>query len=213
MATPNSPLTVESMDGRYVVSPWFTSPAPDKIVGRALVLPGAGYTVDHPALYWSCQVLVQVGWRVVTVRWRAEGVTSTERQTFVETAANLIEAEAGDDQQTIVLAKSLGSYAVAWALARRYPAIWLTPVMTDDFIARSLKAYAAPSLLIGGTADPMWLMPSHTPPGQRVVELPGADHSLSRADDWRGSVEALGQSLAAIEDFARTAGDQQDIDR
>ncbi|MFT4163750.1 MAG: hypothetical protein QM650_00735 [Microlunatus sp.] len=192
------------MDDRYVVSPWVTGPAPDKAVGRALVLPGAGYTVDHPALYWACQVLVQVGWRVVTMRWRADHVSSAERRTFVETAADLLDTEAGDNHQTLVLAKSLGSYAAGWASARRYPAVWLTPVMTDDFVARSLQAYAAPSLLIGGTADPMWSTPGSTPPGQRVVELPGVDHGLSRRADWHGSIDALGQSLAAIEDFART---------
>lgn len=37
-------------------------------VGRVLVLPGRGYTVDHPLLFWACQVLADLGWHVDAVR-------------------------------------------------------------------------------------------------------------------------------------------------
>jgi len=55
------------VDKRYEVRAWFSSRAEDSC-GRALVLPGAGYTVDHPVLFRACQVLAQVGWRVATMR-------------------------------------------------------------------------------------------------------------------------------------------------
>ncbi len=112
------------MEDRYEVRPWFASPS-GEVRGRALVLPGGGYTVDHPALFWACQVLVQVGWEVTTMRWDAGGITDAECRGFVERGAALLDAEAGD-RHTLVLAKSLGSYAAAWASDRGYPAIWLT---------------------------------------------------------------------------------------
>jgi hypothetical protein len=127
-----------------------------RLPGRALVLPAAGYTVDHPALLWACQVLAQVGWRVITMRWRADGVDEAERQGFVEQGAEVLDAEAGSGPRTLVVAKSLGSYAAAQASGRSYPAIWLTPVLTDGHVAGALRTYSAPSLLIGGTADPLW---------------------------------------------------------
>ena len=164
------------------------------------MLPGGGYTVDHPALFWACQVLVQVGWEVTTMRWDAGGITDAECRSFVERGAQLLDAEAGDGQ-TLVLAKSLGSYAAAWASDRGYPAIWLTPVMTDPFVADALSHYAAPSLLIGGTTDRLWANPSGRPSHQTVLELAEVDHALHRAD-WRGSLVALDDALTAIETFA-----------
>ena len=194
------------MDELYEVRPWFSSPAFDGSRGRALVLPGAGYTVDHPALFWACQVLAQVGWRVVTMRWRADGVSEAERRHFVEQGAELLDAEAGPAPRTLVLAKSLGSYAAAWASGRRYPAIWLTPVLTDESVAGALRRYVAPSLLIGGTADPLWSTPAVTAAGQQVLELDGVDHALHRPDDWQASLAALRQTLTAIETFAEAQG-------
>jgi len=194
------------VDKLYEVMPWFSAPAFDDSRGRALVLPGAGYTVDHPALFWACQVLVQVGWRVVTMRWRVEDIAEAERRSFVEQGAELIDAEAGPAPRTLVVAKSLGSYAAAWASGRCYPAIWLTPVLTDGFVAGALRTYSAPSLLIGGTADPLWSTPAVTAAAQQVLELADVDHSLHRAGDWQASLAALRQTLTAIEAFAEAQG-------
>ena len=199
-------LTGAYVDELYEVRPWFSSPAFDGSRGRALVLPGAGYTVDHPALFWACQVLAQVGWRVVTMRWRADGVGEAERRSFVEQGAELLDAEAGPAPRTLVLAKSLGSYAAAWASGRGYPAIWLTPVLTDGSVAGALRTYSAPSLLIGGTADPLWSTPAVTAAEQQVLELADVDHALHRPGDWQASLAALRQTLTAIEAFAEAQG-------
>jgi hypothetical protein len=87
----------------YEISQWFATP-PVAAHGRALVLPGAG-TVDHPALFWACQVLVQVGWEVTTMRWDADGLAEADRRSFVERSAELIDTEVGD-HKVLVLAKS-----------------------------------------------------------------------------------------------------------
>lgn len=186
----------------YTVSEWFSSPGADVSCGRALVLPGGGYTVDHPVLFWSCQVLAQVGWRVVTMRWQADGIGEGEARRFVEDGADVLDAQAGSEHPTLVLAKSLGSYAAAWASARGYPAIWLTPVLTDAFVAQSLASYSAPSLLVGGTSDPMWFRPAFSPPEQALLELPEADHALHVGNDWARSLQVLRETLRSIENFA-----------
>jgi hypothetical protein len=69
-------------------------------------------------------------------------------------------------------------------------------------LANALRTYSAPSLLIGGTADPLWSKPPVGPNDQRVLELSGSDHALHRAGDWRGSLLALEATLAATEEFA-----------
>jgi hypothetical protein len=38
------------------------------------------------------------------------------------------------------------------------------------------------------------------------LEIPNADHALHIARDWRGSIAALQQTLAAVERFAIAAG-------
>lgn len=194
------------VDDCYQVAPWSSAPDPAHVIGRALVLPGAGYTVDHPALFWACQVLTQVGWRVTTMRWCADQITASERRAFVEAGANFIDAESGDSPRTLVLAKSLGTYAVAWASTRGYPAIWLTPVMTDEFVTAALRSYAAPSLLVGGTSDPLWSRPNSSPEDQQILEFADVNHALHRAGNWRQSLDVLQETLASVETFAAITG-------
>lgn len=192
------------MTERYVVSTgsWPARQRSGGSCGRALVLPGSGYTVDHPLLFWSCQVLAEAGWDVITMRWDATDVTSDDCRQFVETGADLLDGQFADADRTLVLAKSLGSFAAAWASARRYPAIWLTPVMTDEFVAATLRTYAAPSLLVGGTADPLWRRPLEQPHDQQVIEFPDADHALHSSAGWRTSLDVLRETLTAVETFA-----------
>ena len=173
------------------------------------MLPGSGYTVDHPLLFWSCQVLAQAGWDVITMRWDATDLTSDDCRQFVETGADLLDGQLADADRTLVLAKSLGSFAAAWASARRYPAIWLTPVLTDEFVAAALRTYAAPSLLVGGTADPLWRRPLEQPHDQRVIEVPEADHALHSSTGWRQSLDVLHETLTAVEAFAASATGQR----
>lgn len=188
------------MKDRYSVSPWAGSADSGHSVGRALVLPGGRYTVDQPLLFWACHVLVQGGWRVVTMRW--SWTDSDESRSFVEAGAEQLDQEAGPDPTTLVVAKSLGSYAAEWASTRGYPAVWLTPVLTDDFVADALARYSASALLVGGTSDRLWNGDRAAATGLEKLEIPGADHGLQLSNDWRSSVAVLHQTLTAIEDFA-----------
>ena len=196
------------MTERYVVKPW-PHQRSDSSCGRALVLPGSGYTVDHPLLFWSCQVLAEAGWDVITMRWDAADVTTDDCRRFVETGADLLDGQLSNANHTLVVAKSLGSFAAAWASARKYPAIWLTPVMTDPFVAAALRRYAAPSLLVGGTTDPLWSRPPEQPSDQQVLEVPEADHALHSSAGWRKSLDVLHETLTAVEAFAASVADQR----
>lgn len=161
--------------------------------------------MDHPVLFWSCQVLAQAGWDVITMRWDATDLTAEDCRQFVETGADLLDAQCAGAGRTLLVAKSLGSYAAAWASTRNYPAIWLTPVMTDEFVAAALRTYAAPSLLVGGTADPLWVRPLEQPCDQQVLEVPAADHALHSSAGWQQSLDVLHETLTAVEAFAATA--------
>ena len=185
---------------RYVTETWHGSPSETDSVGRALVLPGGYYTVDQPLLFWACHVLAQVGWRVVTMRLQWQ--ETADRREFVEAGAALLDLEAVSETVTLVVAKSLGCYAAEWASVLGYPAVWLTPVMTDDFVAEALGRYSTSALLVGGSEDRVWDVYRATGTGLDCLEIPGADHSL-QLPDWRSSIAVLQQTLTAVEDFAR----------
>lgn len=171
------------------------------------LLPGGGYTVDHPVLFWPAKFwLRSVGaWspcRGARMVWPPLTLADSSRR-----GAERLDADAGPAAETLVLAKLLGSYAAAWASARSYPAVWLTPVLTNDFIAEALRHYSTDALLVGGTGDELWDTQRAAATPSRVLELPGADNALHHAGDWRGSLLALERTLAAVEQFATATRD------
>ena len=101
-----------------------------------------------------------------------------------------------------MVAKSLGCYAAGWASVHGYPAVWLTPVMTDEIVAGALQRYSTSGLLVGGSKDRVWDGDRAARTGLGCLEIPGADHSL-QLPDWRSSIAVLQQTLTAVEDFAK----------
>lgn len=189
---------------RFHVTTWPTDPE-RQAVGRALVLPGAYYTVDHPVLFWASQVLAGAGWQLTTMRWNLdEGGADGDSLAFVESAADVLEARAPSAERTLVLAKSLGTYAAGWASRRGYPGIWLTPVLTDASLREALLNSSNGGLLIGGSDDELWDCATARATGLEVLEIAGADHAIHVGSDWRASLAALHQVLESIEQFALT---------
>lgn len=184
-------------DEQFVTESW---PAEAAEVGRALMLPGGGYTVDHPLLFWAGQVLRAGGWRVHALRWRVDGVV--DRRAFVEAGADTLADQAGPAARTLVVGKSLGTLACGWASRHGYPGVWLTPLLYDTAVADTLRSYPAAGLLVGGSADRSWLPEVAKSTGLDVLEIPGGDHALHVGTDWRASLAALEQAMAAVEAFA-----------
>ena len=93
---------------------------------------------------------------------------------------------------TVVVGKSLGTHAAAWAAERGYDAIWLTPLLGDSRQVASFEANRGRQLLIGGAADPFWdaaVAEGLTREGCDVMEIPDADHVLCVPGDVVRSAE------------------------
>lgn len=146
---------------------------PDRVSKRVIVLPGGAYPIDAPLLFWNALGLVEDGWFVQSVSWHRP----PQDPGFVHDALRRALQEAPTADQTLILAKSLGTRAAPIAAELGLPAVWLTPVLTDPAVAQALTSYPAPQLVVGGSADPLWTADSPRPSGE-VMQVEGADHAM-----------------------------------
>ena len=101
----------------------------------------------------------------------------------------------------LVIGKSLGSLSAPVIADRGLPAVWFTPLLTNEETVAALRRATAPALLIGGTADKFWdgkLARSLSP---HVVEIPDADHGMFVPGPLAASADVLGQVITAVEQF------------
>ena len=167
----------------------------------AVLLPGTGYTVKAPLLYWSATLLCRQGWRVQAVEWDADRPEGDDAQASVEREVERAGQAAGG-RIDLVVAKSFGTLGLPWAIAHGVPGVWLTPVLTEAVILGALAAASSAHLAVGGGRDALWAPATHLHPEAIVHTVDGADHSLL-TDDWRGSMELHRELHEAIAEHAQ----------
>jgi alpha/beta superfamily hydrolase len=119
-----------------------------------------------------------------------------------------VEAVLPADGRTLVVGKSLGTLAAGLAAQRRLPAIWLTPVLDEPSVVDGIAANPAPQLLLGGSADPIWVgevarsLASDT---CTVVEIPDVDHAMMRPGDVLRGIEAHRDVVLAVDNWLGSA--------
>ena len=165
----------------------------------AVLLPGVGYTVQAPLLYWCATLLAERGWHVQAVDWTVDDVARAHPLPFVERAV----AEAFDacppGPRRLIVAKSFGTYALPWARREGVAGVWLTPLLGEQPVRRALRAATAADLAIGGDRDAFWQPDSVAGTAARLIPVPGAGHALTLPGDWRASLELQAGILAEIE--------------
>ncbi|MFJ3405795.1 hypothetical protein [Promicromonospora sp. NPDC090134] len=168
----------------------------------ATILPGSGYTAQGPLLRYSAKALRAAGWTVRTFAWDEPSPDwAAARRAYGE---SLQAAPVPDGGRHLVVAKSLGTFALPVAVELGLPGAWLTPVLTGDAsgpVRAALASGTAPALLVGGTADPLWDGGVATTPDVEVLTVDGADHSLE-VGDWRRSHQILARVTEAVERLA-----------
>jgi hypothetical protein len=102
----------------------------------------------------------------------------------------------------LVIGKSLATYAATLTAQRDLPAVWLTPLLTDDGVVEALRQASAPYLLIGGTADELaWDGELARKLSPHVFEVDGADHGMWVPGPLAASAAVLGLVATAVERF------------
>ncbi|HCS60239.1 MAG TPA: hypothetical protein DIW46_02415 [Microbacterium sp.] len=163
----------------------------------AFVLPGAGYPALAPLLYWPVGMLRAAGWRVYTASWDDADRSSPSAQHMLEHALDKFSAEV--PALDLIVAKSLGTFALPRSVDAGIAGVWLTPLLNVPEIAAALKRADARHLVVGGTADRHWIPSELTETGAQVHEVPGADHSL-RQPDWQDSLTIQAQVFTRVAD-------------
>jgi hypothetical protein len=180
----------------------------------AVLLPGSGYTVQAPLLYWCANLLRDAGWHVRAVEWTVTDEALRDPTAFVERAVEMAFADAGlansrsgsmddlmDDAAPatrLVVAKSFGTFALPWAIREGVPGVWLTPVLTETALSEALASADATHLAIGGSQDPMWVPESAAGTRATLSTIPGADHRLEVEDGWQASLEVQRDLMKSI---------------
>ena len=151
--------------------------------GLGLVLPGRAYSPAAPLLEFARLTLLQHGYAVQQVWWDAASrPADLDPAAWVaDQAADALAAETPPPQRVVVVGKSLGTWATAYAAERGYDAIWLTPLLVEPSVVGGIRSSPARQLLVGGTADDLWdaeVAGALVREGCDVMEIPDADHGL-----------------------------------
>ncbi|MDR6435007.1 hypothetical protein J2790_000128 [Paenarthrobacter nicotinovorans] len=167
----------------------------------AVLLPGSGYPVEGPVLFWIGEMLGALGWHVQAVRWTTDDSPGADPHEFAANAARQAFAAAPDSHQRLIVAKSFSTLSIPWAEEVRIPGIWLTPLLTDEQVRSTIRASSKDDLFIGGSRDKLWDGGRKSETAGTFFEVPGADHSLQIPNDWRASQQVQAEVFTRVEAF------------
>ncbi|MEU4194740.1 alpha/beta hydrolase [Kribbella sp. NPDC026611] len=176
---------------------------------EAIVLPGGQFGPFAPLLMFAGDAAERREAAVTRVWWddydRPLTLQPEERGPWVvqqvERAVPSLRSVDRSGQATLLIGKSLGTHAATLAAELGFPAIWLTPVLTSDWVVSALRQSTAPFLLVGGTADALWEPEIARELTPHVLEIDGADHGMYVPGPLAASTAVLGQVATAVEDF------------
>ncbi len=243
-------IRIESDGVTAIIRPWGRSAGTTAPTGRVLVMPGIGYTVDRPLLYWSARALSSGGWLVdrldldlpetidfpSTIRLMDRAVDAW----LDEDAGKSCGKDAGDGVRRggpsalsgrpvprLVVTKSLSTLTYPHLADRGVPAILMTPVLNpppfdphrsvisvpDDARLGAAGGDAAsgvprgstgvvPPLVCAGDADPYFDPHRAGRLTDRILVLPGGNHSIEVPGDWSTSLDHLRAVIAAVVGYA-----------
>ncbi|MEV8373793.1 alpha/beta hydrolase [Kribbella sp. NPDC056861] len=175
---------------------------------EAVILPGGQNGPHAPLLMFAGDAAEQRGAQLTPVHWEGpEQLRTKPPEEFgpwvvsqLDRAVPSLRSPAGPGTP-LLIGKSLASHASVVAAELALPAVWLTPVLTSEWVVDGLRRATAPFLLVGGTADALWdsgLARELTP---YVLEIAAADHGMYVPGRLAASAAVLGEVATAVEDF------------
>ncbi len=180
----------------------------------AVVLPGVGYTFDHPALYYSRMVLDLFGADELRIeptyrRSKFRAFTDQEKEESIAADAKaILETLQGLIQYTRItlVGKSMGTLILASVLEQglhcQTEFIWLTPLLTNQYFLETITTKAHRGIYFIGSSDQHYdsVLLEQVKNGQ-VIVFDGANHSLEIEGDVIGSITIQIKIAQRIQSF------------
>lgn len=166
--------------------------------GRVVyLLPGATYPISAPLLWFARSVASDHGWTILQVDDTRD---ESDAHTWVADRFHAALDALPEPSQRAVITKSITSLCAPEAAEMALPGIWLTPLNTRGEVSDGLAANPAPTLAIGGGADPSWDRAAANRAQIEVFEVPGADHTLGGSNAAQ-SLEMLTSVVERMDRF------------
>ena len=182
-----------------------------------VLLPGLGYGIKHPGLLYPAQMLQELGFDTFALDTRYSSAefrdaSENEQGLWLQTdvlAAYRMASAARDYREFCVVAKSLGTIGLHFPLSTRELStetrlVWLTPLLTQAAVTRSILNNASRSLVVIGTEDPDFSperIETLERAGVELLVLDGADHSFNLPSDTLASVDCIRRRLEGMQKF------------
>ena len=134
----NSAKPAKTKNVTPAVTPWGKNRVKNTETGKhVLIMPGIGYTVDRPLLYWAAQALATDGWFVDRLDLKlTEDVEFPEMIACMERVVDQWRAEAlehaaesGEEARLLVVTKSLSTLSYPHSAKLGLRVVLLTPVL------------------------------------------------------------------------------------
>ena len=134
----NSAKPAKTKNVTPAVTPWGKNRVKNTETGKhVLIMPGIGYTVDRPLLYWAAQALAADGWFVDRLDLKlTEDVEFPEMIACMERVVDQWRAEAlehaaesGEEARLLVVTKSLSTLSYPHSAKLGLRVVLLTPVL------------------------------------------------------------------------------------
>ncbi len=188
----------------------------------AIVFPGFGYPAEAPLLTYLEQLLLELGFDVLSVDYEYnrnpafKGSSDSERRDwFTQDILEVSTAAMARPQYShwVLAGKSLGTDAMLQILtSRQHPSkvrlIWVTPGSRHREIADQALELNSPSLFLVGTADPSYdPLDYQKMTSSRMVRaeaFPGADHSLEVQGNVDASIAILQKCIQVTRQFLQS---------
>jgi surfactin synthase thioesterase subunit len=178
-----------------------------------VILPGAGYTTEHPVLYYLRRAALTQHYDVLSVQYGFQaGRRDFESQDLLHLRADFrgaLEPVLARGYRHICIAgKSLGT-PLAAEFARSLTADSLSLLLLTPIQGALEESSRVRTLVVIGTADSRYsasevaAFANHPTITWKVIE--GLDHSLEVEGDWNASLAVLPQIIALCADFLTAA--------
>jgi pimeloyl-ACP methyl ester carboxylesterase len=210
-----SSLDVVGYKNQPVPNTFITQPTPGRHLG--IILPGYRYPPEMAPLFYAGRILLEQGADLLRVEYTYYRTNFMEQSEFeqdrwissdVFAACNAVLAHHSYEKITLV-GKSIGTIALGHLLSdRRFQAascIWLTPLLTAEWLRSRIEQIHPHSLFVVGTADKYYIPDTlehlvKVTHGQvKVIE--GADHALQVPGSIEDSITVLKQVVQALQGF------------